>query len=223
MKDLSCAKCPMARADRICDNPGGIHPVYCPTANCPEQHEAAKEIYLREDTKAFAAAAARQEKCGYRVEDGVSTPIKPRIVEIVEFSRAMGYKHLGLAFCGGLHKEAKIVSEILETNGFKVTSVMCKVGCVPKEHLGLTEEDKIFAGKHESMCNNIDQALILNEAGTDFNIMMGLCVGHDSLFLEHSKARCTVLAAKDRMMGHNPLQPIYLYDSYYAYLKKPIE
>jgi enoyl-CoA hydratase/carnithine racemase len=40
---------------------------------------------------------------------------------------------------------------------------------------------------------------------TDFNVLLGLCVGHDSLFLKYAEAPCTVLAVKDRMLGHNPL------------------
>jgi uncharacterized metal-binding protein len=48
---------------------------------------------------------------------------------------------------------------------------------------------------------------------------MGLCVGHDSLFLKYSNALCTVLAAKDRLLGHNPLAAIYTIESYYRSLK----
>ena len=220
--DIACAKCPFGDQDRICKRIGGPHPDFCGTINAPDTHKRAKEIYLQEDTLRFAQEAARQEKdCAANI-DGKNLQIKPRIVETVEFCKRMGYKHLGFAFCGGLVKEARIVNEILETNGFKVTSVMCKVGAVDKTFLGLTDEEKKKPGQFESMCNNIDQALILNDAGTEFNIVMGLCVGHDSLFLENSKARCTVLASKDRLTGHCPLQPIYLYDSFYGYLKKPL-
>ena len=46
--------------------------------------------------------------------------------------------------------------------------------------------------------NPIYQAEKLNEHDTDFNVVIGLCVGHDSLFINHSKAPCTVLSVKDR-------------------------
>lgn len=36
-------------------------------------------------------------------------------------------------------------------------------------------------------------------------VVMGLCVGHDSLFHQHAKAPCTTLAVKDYRSGHNPL------------------
>ena len=63
----------------------------------------------------------------------------------------------------------------------------------------------------------------MNEAKTEFNIVMGLCVGHDSLFLKHSDAMCTVLASKDRVLAHNPMAAIYMVDSCYKYLKKPLK
>jgi len=70
------------------------------------------------------------------------------------------------------------------------------------------------------MCNPISQAEVLNAADTDFNILLGLCVGHDSLFLKYSKALVTVFAVKDRVLGHNPLGAIYNYDSYYERFKQ---
>ncbi len=223
MKDIQCAKCPFKSKERVCQIPeGGKHPPYCPTVQCPEAHEQAKEIYLQEDSYKFAAEAARQEAKSGMVIDGSYINIKTRVVETVEFCKRMGYKHIGIAFCSGLMKEARIMTEILETNGFKVSSVVCKVGCVNKTHIGLSRDEMKHPADHESMCNNIDQALILNEQGTDFNIVMGLCVGHDSLFIENSKAKCTVLIVKDRALGHNPVQALYLYDSYFDYTKKPI-
>lgn len=59
------------------------------------------------------------------------------------------------------------------------------------------------------MCNPIAQALILNRVGTELNIVLGLCVGHDTLFIMYSKAPVTYLAVKDRVTGHNPLAAIY--------------
>ena len=34
---------------------------------------------------------------------------------------------------------------------------------------------------------------ILNEVGTDLNVIVGLCVGHDIAFTQHSKAPVTTL------------------------------
>ncbi|MBW2121998.1 MAG: DUF1847 domain-containing protein, partial [Deltaproteobacteria bacterium] len=55
---------------------------------------------------------------------------------------------------------------------------------------------------------------------TDFNILLGLCVGHDSLFLKYAEAFSTVLIVKDRVLGHNPAAALYTTDSYYARLKR---
>ena len=108
---------------------------------------------------------------------------------------------------------------LLSDRGFVLISAICKVGRVPKEQIGIRDEQKISVGNFEAMCNPISQASILNEEKTDFNILLGLCVGHDSLFLKYAEAPCTVLAVKDRVFGHNPLAAIYNIDSYYRYLK----
>lgn len=65
------------------------------------------------------------------------------------------------------------------------------------------------------MCNPIGQAALLEKAGTQLNVILGLCVGHDTLFLRSSAAPTTVLAAKDRVLGHNPVAALYLAESYY--------
>ena len=132
----------------------------------------------------------------------------------------MRYSRLGLAFCAGLTREAAIVAQILESHGFEVVSAICKAGSIPKEEIGIQEKDKIRIGEYEAMCNPILQAHILNDAGTDFNIVLGLCVGHDSLFFKYADAPTTVLAAKDRVSGHNPLAAIYTAESYYARLNR---
>ena len=71
------------------------------------------------------------------------------------------------------------------------------------------------------MCNPVIQAKILNEEKTDFNILVGLCVGHDSLFFKYSHAFTTVLIAKDRLLGHNPAAALYTSGTYYSRLHKP--
>jgi len=65
-----------------------------------------------------------------------------------------------------------------------------------------------------------DGCITENDAGVEFNILLGLCVGHDSLFFKHAAAPTTVLAVKERVTGHNPLAAVYLLDSYYARLKE---
>ena len=135
----------------------------------------------------------------------------------------MDFRKVALVFCIGLRREAAVVQEIFETGGLEVLSVGCKVGRVPKEVLDLREDQKVSPGNFESMCNPILQALAANRGKSQLNVLLGLCVGHDSLFIRYAEAPTTVLAVKDRLLGHNPLAAIYAYDSYYRYLKKPGE
>ena len=115
--------------------------------------------------------------------------------------------------------EALEVCKIFESNGFAVASVMCKTGSRPKEELGLREEDKVRPGQFEAMCNPVAQAILLNKAETDLNVLLGLCVGHDSLFIKYSNAPITVLAVKDRVTGHNPLAAVYATHYFQSKLK----
>ena len=124
-------------------------------------------------------------------------------------SRPSGAKRVGIATCAGLINEAKTFSKILKKNGIDHVSVICKVGSRDKTEMGLPEEDKIKPGTFEPMCNPVLQARYLNRAGTDLNIVIGLCVGHDALFNKHSEAPVTTLIAKDRVLGHNPVAALY--------------
>ncbi len=222
-KVSNCAKCPFPSSERICSSTGEKAPAFCPTRNLEKLVPRALEEYHKPEIEEFARQASLQEAAGYgNKEKGYAClkPVKPRIEEIMDFARRMGYTRLGLAFCGGLHREACMVEEIFTLQGFEVVSVMCKVGSVPKEELGLTEEDKLSVGNFEAMCNPVLQALVLNEEKTHFNVLLGLCVGHDSLFLKYASAPCTVLAAKDRLLAHNPLAAVYTSLSYYRSLRQ---
>jgi len=216
-----CAKCGVKV--KICRSPEGQGSSNCPTIHLEELIEKAKEEYIKPDIFKFAHEASVQEGECYINRDRkpfVPYPIKPRVQEICEFAQKMGYKKLGVAFCGALQNEAFILNQILEVQGFEVVSVICKAGRTPKEYIGIKEGEKVRVGEFESMCSPIAQAMILNEAKTDFNIMLGLCVGHDSLFLKYSEAYCTVLVTKDRVLGHNPCAALYTTGSYYARLLK---
>ncbi len=220
----SCADCGLARKERICMDPAGKASPGCPTATGKKAVDEAKRIYENPSIKEFARQASIQEGQCYAESDKkryVMHPTKPRIQEICEFAKKMNYRRLGLIFCVGLAREAKMVSDILAKQGFDVVSVVCKVGTVPKEEIGLKENEKIFIGRHETMCNPVAQALIANDQKTQFNVLLGLCVGHDSLFFKYADAPTTVLAVKDRVTGHNPLAAVYMSGSYYAWINKP--
>lgn len=181
-------------------------PGNCPCGDSKTQEEI-RQIYLQEENKNIAYHSALVEAEGYCR--------KTRLEEIIDFARKCDFHKLGVAFCIGLSKEAGIFCSILQHNGFEVESIICKNGAVPKEFLGIKDCQKVRPGTFEPMCNPIAQAILLNRAKTQLNIILGLCVGHDSLFIKYSDAPVTVFAVKDRVLAHNPLGALYLADSYY--------
>lgn len=128
-----------------------------------------------------------------------------RLGEIILFARELKYKKLGLAFCIGLSEEAIVIEQILSRH-FEVASVCCKVCGINKKDFNLPQ---ILPDNHEVMCNPAGQAQLLNNAKTQLNILCGLCVGHDAIFTNISKAPVTTLIAKDRVLAHNPAGAIY--------------
>ncbi|MFO8059113.1 MAG: DUF1847 domain-containing protein [Bacillota bacterium] len=206
-----CAWC----ETRACRDPDkGTRPRLCPMRE-GEWLERALEHYEKPENRRLAQIAAHIEKTGYCEW--------PRLKEITELCRSAEFKRIGLAFCSGIHKEARVVADYFRNHGFEVISGMCKTGSVDKAELGIAPEDRFNPEGFEAMCNPIGQAELMNEQKTDFNVVLGLCVGHDSLFFKHSDAPVTVLAAKDRVLGHNPLAAVYLADSYYRKLHEPEE
>lgn len=155
------------------------------------------------------------------VVEGVNYCRKTRVEEIIDFARRLGLRRLGIAFCVGLRREAAVFADILEGHGFEVVAVCCKLGGIPKEDFGVKDEEKINPGTYEGACNPAAQALVLEKEGSQLNVLLGLCVGHDSIFIATTSVLTTVLATKDRVTGHCPLQPIYLADSYYGRIVTP--
>lgn len=198
----ACAQC----TKHACSQENGKNP----SSHCPMNSEAtmsaALEAYELPENREFYIHTSEIEALGYGVW--------PRIKETVSLCRTMGYRRIGLAFCRGLRKEAKIVDDILRRNGFEVVSVICKAGGVDKTRVGLTEEQKVRPG-FEPMCNPIAQAMLMNEQKTKFNIALGLCVGHDSMFFKYAEALSTTLIAKDRALAHNPAGALYCSEGYF--------
>jgi uncharacterized metal-binding protein len=198
----TCAECGVVACDT---GDTASYPRGCPSLE-PDREEVLA-LYREDDDRRLAYNAALVEAFGYcRLT---------RLEEIVEFAGRCGFSRLGIAFCIGLQNEAKVVSRVLRAHGFSVDSVACKNAALPKEELGLTDDEKVTPGEFEGMCNPIGQARALRRAGTELNLLVGLCVGHDSLFMKHSEVPVTVLAVKDRVLGHNPLAAVYLADGYY--------
>lgn len=188
-------------------------PGFCPTKVDPEAIATAWGRHADPETLRIAREAARVESEGYCRWT--------RVEEICQFAKKMNFRKIGIATCISFVDTARILSAILESHGFEVASAACKNGGVPKEALGLTDGEKIRPGGHESMCNPVSQAELLNRAGCELDVILGLCVGHDSLFTRHAQGLVTTLVAKDRVLAHNPLGALMLADSYYSRIWGP--
>lgn len=171
------------------------------------KNEAMKK-YTGENRKVMQTAA-KVEYDGYCVWT--------RVQETVEFMKRMGYHKIGIATCVGLIQETRELTKILRSHGFEVYGIGCKVGAVAKTEFGIDVDCQKIGN---NSCNPILQAKLLNAEGTDLNIVMGLCVGHDSMFYKYSDALVTTLVTKDRVTGHNAVAPLHLANGYYAKLKE---
>lgn len=224
VRSPSCAACDLETGDRICFREGGRASKGCPTLTRKEILVEVNREYEKPEIREFARQASIQEAECYanrHERPYIMQPTKTRVAEICEFAERMGYKRLGLAFCIGLRQEAGKAEDIFAAYGFDVVSVVCKAGRTSKDTIGIKDEEKIYQGTDEAMCNPIYQAQLLNRERTEFNVLLGLCVGHDSLFFKYAEAPTTVLAVKDRVTGHNPLAAVYLSESYYRKVKSP--
>jgi len=182
-------------------------PGFCPSKMDDASIERAWAAYQAPDVRRIAHASALVESEGYCKWT--------RVEEICAFAKKMGFERVGIATCISFVDLARTLSGILESHGFQVASAACKNGGIPKEAIGVRDEEKIRPGTHESMCNPVAQAELLNRAGCELNVVLGLCVGHDSLFFRHSKGLATTLVAKDRVLAHNPVGALQLADTYF--------
>jgi len=205
--DAGCAYCPSTV--RACREGEGDRrgPGFCPTKIDPDVIDRA--VARLDDP--FLRRAAQESTA----VEGEGYCQWTRVEEICEFAKRMGFKKIGIASCISFLDVAHTLSGILESHGFEVASVCCKNGGIPKEKIGIAEDQKIRPGTFEPMCNPVAQAEILNHAETEFNVVLGLCVGHDSLFFKHSDALATTLVAKDRVLAHNPIGALHLAESYF--------
>lgn len=132
-----------------------------------------------------------------------------RIAELVYYCLGMKYKRIGVAFCVDLLQPATILSSVLR-RFFTVFPVCCKIGGVDAEN---TNAGQSFSNsKHRAnsiACNPLMQAEVLNKLGTDMNVIVGLCIGADSVFTSASEAPVTTIFVKDKSLANNPIGAIY--------------
>ena len=164
----------------------------------------------REDRTAFRGrddAVLSRFACG---AGGEASLPRSRVAEALDVAHGLGAQHIGLSFCVGFREEAQILTRLLETNGFQVSSVCCKTGAVPKEEAGISDAEKIRPGTAEMLCNPLAQAELLNRDGVHLTISLGQCVGHDAATLGHIQGPALCLVAKDRVLAHNSVAALDL-------------
>jgi len=165
--------------------------------DCFSQADNHKQLYQDDQIAELHRTASAIEARYYGKET--------RLGETILFAKELRCKKMGLAFCIGLSEEVKVIEEILSKH-FEVVSVCCKVCGIDKKDFDLPQ---ILSENDEVMCNPAGQAQLLNDAGTQLNVLCGLCVGHDAIFAKVSDAPVTTLIAKDRILAHNPAAAIY--------------
>lgn len=203
---FSCTNCGVMN----CANCKSSYPEFCPTAALTEEEiNEVTDLYMKNRVNRKVSIASAEI-------EGSSYGKYTRVEEIVEFARRIGAKKIGIATCIGLLEESRIFAKILKLNGFEVYGVSCKVGSVNKTTIGVDEKYTCVTGP--VMCNPIMQAKLLNKEKTDLNVVVGLCVGHDSLFYKYAKGLTTTLITKDRVLAHNPVGALYQSRAYYKKL-----
>lgn len=198
-------------------------PGYCPEKNEPEIISSSFNRYLEdtEDARLAKVAAQVEGLCYQPIPESDAVNARwTRVEDTIALAKLMGYKKIGIATCIGMLEETNRLVDILTAQDLEPFSVCCKSGSIDKLKLGLKETEKVRPNTFEPACNPIAQAELLNKAGSDMNLIVGLCVGHDMLFAKHSKAPVSTLIAKDRVTGHNPVAVLYGQNFYYKRLQK---
>ncbi len=208
MNKRSCTHCKIIN----CKYQDRAYPKFCPTKELTSDDLLdIEKLYNKDNNREISKISAEIEDefyCKYT-----------RVEETIEFAKRMKMNKIGIAACVGLMEESRTFAKILAKQKFEVYSVVCKVGAMKKtEVTGLDEERTAVTGN--VMCNPILQAKILNNEKTDLNVVIGLCVGHDSLFYKYSDALCTTLVTKDKVLAHNPVGALYQTNTYYKKLMK---
>ncbi len=208
VKSPSCSECGV----RNCYRNDSEFPPFCPSTAHGAMVEDTRGLYAGDSLDGRMARAAAEVEAEYYCR-------ATRLEEIIIFARKMGVKKLGIASCVGLLDEASFFANVVRTAGIEAKTVTCKVGAIDKTEIGMDESSKVCPGGHESCCNPVMQARVLNEWGAELNVMAGLCVGHDALFSRHSDAPVVTFVVKDRVLAHNPLAAVAMSKTYYGRIR----
>ncbi|MDR0535016.1 MAG: DUF1847 domain-containing protein [Puniceicoccales bacterium] len=192
-------------------------------ANCQTGIAAADPALLDESLRHYQDPGAEDSILAAAAIDveGTYYGRLTRVEETIAFAHRIGAVRIGIATCVGLMEETRVLAKILRAHGLQPHAAICKAGSVDKCEIGVPDSRKVRPGHFEPLCNPILQARLLARAGTQLNVIVGLCVGHDTLFIKYSEAPVTCLVVKDRVTGHNPAAPLHCVNFYYKRLLSP--
>ena len=125
-----------------------------------------------------------------------------RLQEMIEFSKSMNFKRIGIAYCYGMESDAILITHIFRESGFSIFPVSCTTGGFKQSEIN--EQSKI----EKVSCNPLAQAEQINQESVDLTITIGLCLGHDIIFQKHIKSYMTTLIVKDRIYDNNPIEAL---------------
>lgn len=114
-----------------------------------------------------------------------------RIREVLEYSRRMGYRRLGVAHCPDMRRVAAQVADMLASTGLEPV--------LPPPF---------------RECDPVAQLRFFRREGTELNVLSGMCVGHEAIFLREGDTPAVGLVARDARLRHNPAAGIYTSRSY---------
>lgn len=172
-------------------------PKTCPT----KTHKALTKDsspYLEEPLKSIMHAA---DQAPFTEEN----QLRNRVEEIVFYAHSLGMKRIGIAFCVSLMAEAQNFAKRLEQEGLIPIPVCCRVGAVDYAEIGLPKK---HPEKFASICNPVAQGKLLNLAGSDLVVQLGLCLGHDMILQQTCDAPVTTLVVKDRALDHHSVETL---------------
>lgn len=147
---------------------------------------------------------------GLRAEmaDADTTPFAPdgslrnRVEELIAYSKARGFKRIGIAFCVSLTKESQRLGRMLREAGLEAELVCCRVGAIDYDEVGLA---KARPERFAATCNPVAQARLLNAKEVELVAQVGLCIGHDLILQRECWSPVTTLVVKDRAFDHKPV------------------
>lgn len=172
-------------------------PDYCQANDYIEEIKRAQKEYTKpEVVETYRAACIAGAK-----NDGM----RPRIEEALDFAKALELSRIGFAACVAFGNELAVLVKLFTREGFQVFCASCQIGRVSAEARGVPELSQYV----NATCNPIAQAEILNREHTELNFIVGLCMGHDILFTQYSRAPVSTVIVKDRVTGNNPAGALY--------------